>query len=308
MRIKDAFNIHYGIVFRLPRKIAKPILSLFYPLVKLIFELPKVLTIEETLFQIASKRISIVRFGDGELQYIVHKLDLKYQEYDENLANKLRKILLSKNNNILIGLPDCYRSVKDFEFSKKIYWRAMVVLYYPGFKKFIDVDKQYANANITRLYYGYKDKAKASNRFIIIKNLFAQRKILLIEGEKSRLGVGNDLFSNADHVKRILGPPHHAFRQLEKLKNEAQKFGKEYLILVALGTGGKPLVFDLACMGYQVLDIGNLDLEYEWFKRGVKERILIPGKYVSEVAGGRVVTDVYDDVYNSQIIAKFLND
>jgi glycosyltransferase family protein len=304
-KIKNAFNLHYGIVFKIPRKIAKPILSLFFPLVKLIWPLPNVKTIEETILELKNSKKSIARFGDGEIQFIVHKLNLKYQEYDENLANKLEHILKTDYENLLVGLPDGYRSIIEIEPDLKIYWRAMIVLYYPGFYKYLAHKKQYYNANITRLYYGYVDKVKCAYHFELVRSLWDDKNIVLVEGEKSRLGAGNDLFNNAKVLKRILAPAHHAYRQIDNLFNETCKYPKDYLILVALGTTAKALVFDLMNEGYQAIDIGNLDLEYEWFKRGVKERILIPGKYVSEVKGGRVVAEISDPLYHSQIVAKF---
>ena len=74
-KIKNALNLHYGIVFIIPRKIAKPILSLFFPFVKLIWPMPNIKTIEETILELKNSKKSIARFGDGEIQYIVHRLN-----------------------------------------------------------------------------------------------------------------------------------------------------------------------------------------------------------------------------------------
>jgi hypothetical protein len=66
------------------------------------------------------------------------------------------------------------------------------------------------------------------------------------------------------------------------------------------------LAYELTKKGYQVIDVGNLDLEYTWYKANAKERFKVEGKYTSEVAGGRDVKDVHDPEYYTQIIAKFL--
>jgi len=51
------------------------------------------------------------------------------------------------------------------------------------------------------------------------------------------------------------------------------------------------------------LDIGNIDIEYEWFLRGAKERIAIPGKFTNEAKeGGRTFTECKDEEYLTQII------
>ena len=76
--------------------------------------------------------------------------------------------------------------------------------------------------------------------------------------------------------------------------------------MIALGSTATVLAFDLAKAGYQSIDIGNIDIEYEWYLRGAIKKIKIPGKYTSEASGGRIVDDVIDEKYASQIIAKIL--
>ena len=56
--------------------------------------------------------------------------------------------------------------------------------------------------------------------------------------------------------------------------------------------------------GYQAIDFGQVDNEYEWFLRHATERIVIEGKSVSELAWYRIPeTQIYDDRYETQIIA-----
>ncbi len=153
----------------------------------------------------------------------------------------------------------------------------------------------------------YQDKSKSNYLFAMIRKIWEGREILLIEGEKSRLGAGNDLFSNAKSVTRILGPYHNSFKQYDNLLSEAKKYSNDYLILVAMGPTAKPLAFNLAKIGFQAIDIGNLDIEYEWFLRKANSKILIPNKYTSEATGGRIVGDSKDIKYNSQIAAKFVD-
>ena len=53
----------------------------------------------------------------------------------------------------------------------------------------------------------------------------SQRKttVLLVEGEKSRLGVGNDLFENTGSVKRILCPSENAYEKYDEILKEILK-------------------------------------------------------------------------------------
>lgn len=62
-------------------------------------------------------------------------------------------------------------------------------------------------------------------------------------------------------------------------------------------------------MGYQALDIGHMDIEYEWYLMGAKEKVDLPNKSVNEVSGV-VKKDIenkeLEKVYNDQIIKKIL--
>lgn len=298
--------LHYGPLFKIPRRIIKHIMSAIYPLVIRIWKLPNVKSIEETINKIKNDGCSIARYGDSEILYIVNHLNLPYQEYDSRLGEILAEILISNDPKLLVGLQDSFISVKPFDPYVQTFWRSQISYMYPRFQKFLNLEKQYWNANISRLYFGYVDKARSARLFDLVRSLWINREILLVEGEKSRLGVGNDLFATAVDVKRILGPAHHAFRQYDNLKAEVMKYPKNKLILIAMGPTAKALSYELTKEGYQCVDIGNLDLEYEWFKLGVADRVKIKGKYTSEVAGGRIVDDIDDPDYVSQVIAQCL--
>jgi glycosyltransferase family protein len=282
------------------------ILDLIYPVIIKIWPVPTIHTIEETILKIKNERKSIARFGDGEVIFIVNKLDLKYQEYGHRLAAYLKTILANKSDDILVGLPDGYRDVTQFTPDIQKYTRSQVSFHWLRLRKLLNLTSEYYNANITRLYFGYQDQSNCGRYFELMRSLWTNKKILLIEGEKSRLGVGNDLFDNAISVERILGPKHHAFRQFDLLLEEALKHSKDKLVLAAMGPTAKVLAYELTKKGYQVIDVGNLDLEYTWYKANAKERFKVEGKYTSEVAGGRDVKDVHDPEYYTQIIAKFL--
>ena len=77
---------------------------------------------------------------------------------------------------------------------------------------------------------------------------------------------------------------------------------KDYRVLIALGPAATVLAYDLYQAGYQAIDIGHLDIEFEWFLHKSDKRELIPGKYVAE-AGGMAEDTLQDDQrYLEQII------
>lgn len=91
--------------------------------------------------------------------------------------------------------------------------------------------------------------------------------------------------------------------ELEKYKKKSKKLYGE-LILLALGPAATVLARDFALNNMQALDIGHIDIEYEWFLSGVTEKTIIKGKYVNEASNGRIVCDCDDVEYNNQIISK----
>ena len=83
----------------------------------------------------------------------------------------------------------------------------------------------------------------------------------------------------------------------------AKKTDRDRLILIALGHTATVLAYDLAAEGYQALDIGHLDIEYEWFLRKTDKKIPIEGKFVNEAPLGRIVAEpIGDKKYLDEII------
>ena len=128
----------------------------------------------------------------------------------------------------------------------------------------------------------FKDKSKVPDYIKKFKQIWHKKEVLIIEGEKSRLGIGNDLFNNTKSIKRILCPAINAFNAYDKIITQAKKINKSILILLALGPTSTVLSYNLYKSGYQVIDIGHIDIEYEWFLRKATKRIQIDNKYVNE--------------------------
>ena len=65
------------------------------------------------------------------------------------------------------------------------------------------------------------------------------------------------------------------------------------------------LAADLCKEGYQAVDIGHIDLEYEWFLQGEGRRTSVEGKYNNEIGEEQRLLPIRDEVYRSQVIAEF---
>ena len=288
------------------RELLTRLLAFWYPLVKRLYPFPEVASIDETLDELVANRKSICRYGDGEFLYLLDEKDLPFQAFDQRLAVKLKQVLASENPRVMIALPIGFYSMDALTPEGQRFWKARIVWLYPRLRRWLKPEKTYYNAHMTRIYYDIQDKAASARYVQKIMLIWQGRDVVIIEGEKSRLGLGNDLFSVATSIRRIVAPAHHAFAESERIiAYVAQNIAKDALLLIALGPTATVMAFDLAELGYQAVDIGNIDIEYEWFLRNTKEKIKIPFKYTGEVTGGRDVAEANDQVYFNQIIARF---
>lgn len=165
--------------------------------------------------------------------------------------------------------------------------------------------KKYGNAQITRPYLGQQDKQTSKYIFDKFKLLFSNKKIVIVEGEYTRFGVGNDLLQNAKSIKRIIVPAVNAFSSYRSILLQTLKMDVDSTYLLSIGPTAKILAYDLFNTGRRVFDVGHLDLEYEWFLRCANHKINIPGKYVNESSGKKFIDSPSisnDKEYLSQIV------
>ena len=163
----------------------------------------------------------------------------------------------------------------------------------------------YGDTQMTRPYIDRKDGKKwAGKVFPKLKSLWDGENLLIVEGAESRLGVGNDLFANAKSIRRVICPSKEAFDRYDDIYNAVLDLAKDSLVLIALGPTATVLAADLSKKDIWAIDIGHVDIEYEWFLRNAKEKIKIEGKHVNEAKGGRIVSECNDEKYLSEIICK----
>ena len=259
-----------------------------------------ILDIENSLKKIKDERKSISRFGDGELDLIIGK-NLKFQEHDEKLAKRLEEILTSKQDFCMIGIPDVINGFYNLTEESETFWIKNMERTRDTWLKYIDKNREYCTANLTRLYIRYKDKSNAGIYFSIMKEIWKDRDVLICEGEQTRVGIGNDLLDGCKSIRRVICPAEDAFKKYDEILNTLKQESKDTLIIIALGPTATVLAYDLAKEGYQALDMGHFDIEYEWYLRNATKKEKISNKYTNEVSGGNDTESINDKNYIKQI-------
>jgi len=265
----------------------------------------KILNIEESLVKIKEEKKSICRFGDGELDLINGK-KIGFQEANPQLAKRLEQILKSNQDFCFIGVPDSINNLDNLTAESRKFWVDNMLNNREIWIKYLREDVIYLTANLTRLYMRYENKENCGKYFSLLQSVWNQKDIVICEGEQTRMGIGNDLLYNSKSVRRIICPAANAFNKYDEILNRLKKENKDTLFLIALGPTATVLAYDLAKEGYQAIDIGHFDIEYEWFLRGSTIKEKIDNKYTNEVKGGKINEGTNDERYLSEIVDKIL--
>lgn len=253
---------------------------------------------------IVANKSSVSRFGDGEFVMMLGGGYEDYQGADEKLAKKLKEVLVAIDApNHIVGLPLPLKHTSGLRDCSREFWDYFTLRKGKMILPYLSNKRQYVDTQLSRFYIMYKDKTRCAEQLRQLRKIWEGRDVVIVEGSKSRTGIGNDLYSNANSIKRILGPATDAFsrydKMLEAIKSNVSKY---QLILLSYGPTATILAYDLAKLGYWAVDIGHLDIEYEWFLQGATDSVAVKGKFTNENVQGHQVGDCNDEIYLSQII------
>lgn len=264
-----------------------------------------ILDSKETIDYLNVHHCSISRFGEGEFLVMGGKHN-GFQEENTLLAERLLEVLTKPIPNHIVGIPFTLKSRKNLKISSKLFMLEYLVINGEHDLLFnLNPKIHYADSLFTRFYMPYKKKIHDMVYIDNLKNLWQGKDILIVEGRFSRLGVGNDLFSNSASIKRILAPERNAFDRYSELLNFTISHSHNRIVILALGMTATVMSYDLAKMGIQALDIGHVDVEYEWFKMKAKKKCPIPNKMVSEIIDGEPGESFLNIEYEKQVIGRF---
>lgn len=232
----------------------------------------KVHSIDETIDELLHTEKSMVRFGDGEIVMIKGR-DLVLQKAQPEIAEGLKKILVYPYDDLIVTIPGVFDTLSDHTKESRQFWRDHLLMCRKTYEKYCNPDRVYYSTFISRCYYFAKDKNRCAQWYDGIRDIWKDRSVVVVEGERSHNGVGNDLLDRAAGVERIICPPKDAYGSLNRILEACMQYDKDRMFLLSVGVAAKFIAMELFEKGYRVLDIGNLDMEYEWYVRGADHKI-----------------------------------
>lgn len=225
---------------------------------------PIIKTTEESVNEITNSRKSLARFGDGEI-LVADGKDIGFQKADARLSEKLRSILSTPQENLLVGIPHSYYysqigktlqnanpTVKDFALYAE-----------PVLRKILD---KYLNKEMTFSQTGLTVDEKV---FSVFRKFFEKKKLVLVGCKEAFQAYKFNIFDSALHFDYEFVPNKHCFSVYDELLARLLRYEKDVLMILMCGPTATVLAADLAEKGFQALDLGHLAKAYDWYKRGV---------------------------------------
>ncbi|MGJ0126735.1 GT-D fold domain-containing glycosyltransferase [uncultured Pantoea sp.] len=291
--------------FRFPFKFIHA--AIRYPAAQSRVKRYSVMSIEETIDRLLrDPTLSLARYGDGELEMTRYK-NIGFQPFNPELSERLKAVLqqgATASPNCLICLPDAFRTTRNMRNGSALFWFFHKSFYFTHYESLLNKQYHYGNTSVTRPYHDYKGKELSGRIFDKFKLLYRNRRVLIVEGSGTRLGLGNDLLDGASEVKRITTLNRNAFSVYDALFHAVLTHAVNFdLVLISLGPTATVLAHDLSQHGIRCIDSGHVDIEYEWMLASATHKIKVEGKNVNEA--GVLLGEqscVADVTYQQQIL------
>lgn len=265
---------------------------------------PDIMDKKRTLDYILESGCSVGRFGDGEASLMVC-VPIGFQKASLRLRKELIEIARQDDPGFLVCIPLQLIDKSQLTPDARKWWDSNLKLMGRVWRRYFSNGAVFGDTEITRPWIATQNIGISQYCFDSLERLWEGKDILIIEGEKSRVGVGNNFFCKAKSISRILCPPKNAYSHVDDIFRAAVQFPKSSLILLALGPTATVLAYRLYKEGYRTIDIGHLDIEYEWFRMRTDRKVPIVNKFVNEAGGDKTFKDeLMDKEYLDQIKAR----
>ncbi len=229
-------------------------------------------TVDETIDELLHTQKSMVRFGDGEI-VMIKGGSLMLQKASPEIARGLSEILRYREDDLIVTIPGVFETLSDHRKASRQFWRDHLLFCRKIYEKYCNPNRIYYNTFVSRCYYYLEDRDGVGAQFAKIRKIWENKDIVIVEGERTHNGVGNDLFDTARSIERIICPPSDAYRAVPAILDACTDYDRDRLFVLSVGVAAKFLAVELFQRGYRALDIGNMDMEYEWYVRRAPGKI-----------------------------------
>lgn len=239
-----------------------------------------VLNETETVEVLARNPKSFARYGDGEVSLMKGE-DSAFQKYDPELARKMKEILIRKRSNLYVGLNSSYfQSPTKYSDRNRKFYRLYGTAYRRYFNAVCDPENVYLDACCFGGYFRQGDQFDIDSHFLKVRELFKDKKIVIICGKGILDPLEFDLFGLAACKQIIDAPRKDAFSVYEQLLETITKsISKDNLICIILGMTATVLAADLADRGYIAWDIGHAAKDYDAYMRKLEKSDKVIDKF-----------------------------
>ncbi|MCC7061096.1 MAG: DUF1792 domain-containing protein [Burkholderiaceae bacterium] len=214
----------------------------------------------ETLERVRRDRLSLARFGEGELALALG-ISIVYQQDSAELQSELRAILRGEG---CAGLPllVCIPGVNV------AYYRQYWPKYWSLIGPLLNPACRYGNTSVSRegLFRLDAERARLAWRAI-----WEGADVCFVIGKGSRFEPIDALFDGIASQRTLYSLPRDAYADVPRLIDEiVATVPRETLILASLGPAATVLAVRLAPLGYRVLDIGHISNAYRTVAFGAR--------------------------------------
>lgn len=232
----------------------------------------EILTGKQTIDILCTDPKSFARYGDGEIDIMQGK-DTPFQEYDPMLDKKLKDILAHKRDDLYVGINRSYFQ-SPFRYAERNhrFYRERSTKYRRFFIEHCDPSNTYLDSSCFGAYFRYGESFDYESHYASIKELFRDRKLILVAGEGVLEKLTFDVFELAASKKVIHAPSRNASMKYDQIyRSVVDGAAVDSLIGVILGQTATALVADLAQDGYTAWDLGHIAKDYDVYMRGVEK-------------------------------------
>ena len=238
----------------------------------------------QTLEYLVENNVSISRFGDGEL-HLMLGIPIPCQRTDEKLSARLKEILSTQHEKLLVGIPQLCVSYLGHDINLIKSDRATYGRLLPEMYKYLNPQNTYYSADIS---FEYIQKGMNVGKdyyekyYSMFRSLWDKKDIVIVCGDRVFDYFEYNIYDNAKSVEYIYAKTNDAFEDYDKIIEKIKQHDKNKPIILMLGPTATVLAYDLSNAGYRALDLGHIAKDYDAYKKGLEINIENIGKFFAK--------------------------